>query len=161
MDMDRIEKIRCHPLYREQYRLLQTAEADRIFCRHTLEHFLDVARLMVIYNLEEGTGLSKEHLYATALLHDIGRYEELTQGTPHHEASAKLAGLILKDCSFSSPEIAAIQGAIRHHRDADGTDTPLSQYLYRADKTSRCCFACPAIKDCNWPDSKKNLTLTL
>ncbi|MEG2651301.1 MAG: HD domain-containing protein, partial [Eubacterium sp.] len=73
----------------------------------------------------------------------------------------RLTGIILKDCGFSSPEITEIQGAIRHHRDADAANTPLSNYLYRADKASRCCFACPAIKDCHWPDSKKNLTLTL
>ncbi|ERI70706.1 hypothetical protein HMPREF1548_02087, partial [Clostridium sp. KLE 1755] len=31
--------------------------------------------------------------------------------------------------------------------------------LYRADKKSRSCFACPAEGACSWPPSKKNLLL--
>ena len=31
--------------------------------------------------------------------------------------------------------------------------------LYRADKKSRPCFACPAEGACSWPPSKKNLLL--
>ena len=49
--MKRIDQILSHPVFREQFALLQEAEKDRIFCRHTMEHFLDVARLMYIYNL--------------------------------------------------------------------------------------------------------------
>ena len=33
------------------------------------------------------------------------------------------------------------------------------QVLYRADKKSRPCFACPAEGACSWPPSKKNLLL--
>ena len=73
--MERIQKILNHPLYQEQFKLLQDAEKDREFCRHTMEHFVDVARLMYIYTLEEKTNVSKELIYAAALLHDIGRYE--------------------------------------------------------------------------------------
>ena len=51
--MKRIDQILSHPVFREQFALLQEAEKDRIFCRHTMEHFLDVARLMYIYNLED------------------------------------------------------------------------------------------------------------
>ena len=46
--MKRIDQILSHPVFREQFALLQEAEKDRIFCRHTMEHFLDVARLMYI-----------------------------------------------------------------------------------------------------------------
>ena len=58
--MKRIDQILSHPVFREQFALLQEAEKDRIFCRHTMEHFLDVARLMYIYNLEDQAGFSKE-----------------------------------------------------------------------------------------------------
>ena len=75
--MKRIDQILSHPVFREQFALLQEAEKDRIFCRHTMEHFLDVARLMYIYNLEDQAGFSKEMIYATGLLHDIGRYEQM------------------------------------------------------------------------------------
>ena len=66
--MERIQKILNHPLYQEQFKLLQDAEKDREFCRHTMEHFVDVARLMYIYTLEEKTNVSKDLIYAAALL---------------------------------------------------------------------------------------------
>ena len=40
--MKRIRTIQEHPLFMEQYTLLQEAEKDRFFCRHTMEHFVDV-----------------------------------------------------------------------------------------------------------------------
>ena len=65
--MKRIDQILSHPVFREQFALLQEAEKDRIFCRHTMEHFLDVARLMYIYNLEDQAGFSKEMIYAAGV----------------------------------------------------------------------------------------------
>ena len=71
-DMDRVNRIWRHPVYQEHYKKIQELESERIFCRHTPEHFLDVARLMYIYALEEHLELPKELIYASALLHDIG-----------------------------------------------------------------------------------------
>lgn len=158
---------------------LQKAEQDRIFCNHTLTHFLDVARLTYIYSLEEQTAFDKEIIYAAALLHDLGRFEQIDRGTPHDQASAALAGRILPECGFSPQEIAAIQNAILHHRNHP-SESPLPEspqsggdvealpyadrlavWLYRADKQSRCCFACDAEAKCNWSREKKNLTLVL
>lgn len=158
--MKRIDQILSHPVFREQFALLQEAEKDRIFCRHTMEHFLDVARLMYIYTLEDQAGFSKEMLYAAGLLHDIGRYEQMEQGTPHHLAGARLAEIILTDCGFSPEEQEPILAAIRSHRVKDTAETPLfSRYLYRADKQSRNCFSCPARAACNWPEEKMNLAI--
>lgn len=155
--MKRIRLIRQHELFLEQFRLLQDAEKDRIFCRHTMEHFLDVARLMYIYSLENESGLSKELIYAAALLHDIGRYEQIALGTPHHESGARMAGIILPECGFSPEETKRIQSAIICHRSSGAqTEDLLSVYLYRADKQSRNCFCCPANADCNWDEDKKN-----
>ena len=160
ISMKRIDQIVSHPVFREQFTLLQEAEKDRIFCRHTMEHFLDVARLMYIYTLEDQAGFSKEMLYVAGLLHDIGRYEQMEQGTPHHLAGARLAELILTDCGFSPEEQEPILAAIRSHRVKDTAETPLfSRYLYRADKQSRNCFSCPARAACNWPEEKMNLTI--
>lgn len=159
--MERIHKIQTHPVFMEQYRLLCAAEKDRVFCRHTMEHFLDVARLMYIYNLEAGARLSRELIYAAALLHDIGRYEQLVLGTPHDIASAAIAETILKDCGFGDVEIAAVKKAILGHRNPASREHPdlLTAYLYRADKLSRNCFACPSEKQCNWPLEKKNMKI--
>ena len=76
----------------EQIRVL---EQDRIFCRHDTTHFLDVARIAYIENLENGLGLAKEEIYAAALLHDIGRHLQYTRGIPHEQASAMEAEGIL------------------------------------------------------------------
>ena len=51
--MKRVNLIYRHPLYQKKYNALQKAEEHRKFCNHTLEHFLDVARLMYIYSVEQ------------------------------------------------------------------------------------------------------------
>lgn len=160
--MERIHRIQNHPVFANQYRLLQEAESERFFCRHTMEHFLDVARLMYIYNLEEGAGIDKELIYAAALLHDLGRYEQISRGTPHHIAGARIAGPIMRDCGFGEQEIRAVQEAIESHRTQGGQSEShlLSSYLYRADKQSRNCFSCRAVAECNWPPEKKNMVIS-
>ena len=157
--MERIHRIQRHPLFQTLCKNLRDAETDRVFCRHTMEHFLDVARLMYIFALEDGAKLRKDVIYAAALLHDIGRYEQIVSGMPHDLAGARLAGEIMQDCGFNADEIACVQGAILEHRtqaDAAGREV-LSAYLYRADKLSRLCFVCPAQAACNWPVEMKNL----
>lgn len=155
--MERIQHIYRHPLFREQFARLQEAEKDRIFCRHTMEHFLDVARLMYIYSLENKNDIDKELIYAAALLHDIGRYEQIALGTPHHESGSRMAGIILPECGFSPEETRRIQNAIACHRSSHAqTEDLLSIYLYKADKQSRNCFCCPANPECNWNESQKN-----
>ena len=152
--MERIRLLQQHPLFRQLYDALQKAEESRPFCRHNMEHFLAVARLMRIYNLEEGAGISKELLYGAALLHDLGRAEK---GTSHEIAGAKIAGNILPDCGFGPGEIEEIREAILGHRTGARSKSLLGTYLYRADKASRSCFCCPARKECNWPREKMNL----
>lgn len=155
--MERIQLIWHHPVFQEQFAMLQEAEKDRIFCRHTMEHFLDVARLMYIYSLENQDELDKELIYAAALLHDIGRYEQIAKGTPHHESGARIAGVILPECHFTAEETGQILRAIRKHRSFDAhPEELLSDYLYRADKQSRNCFCCPAKTECSWKEEKKN-----
>ena len=157
--MERIHRIQKHPLFQTLCKKLRDAETERVFCRHTLEHFLDVARLMYIFALEDGAKLRKDVIYAAALLHDIGRYEQLVSGTPHDLAGARLAGEIMPDCGFNTDETACVQGAILEHRNQDGevSREDLSTYLYRADKLSRLCFVCPTQAMCNWPMEMKNL----
>lgn len=147
-------------LYQEKYKSLQKIEKTRKYCGHDISHFLDVARLMWTYNTENGTGLKRDVVYATALLHDIGRYDEAVNGKPHHEAGADLAGEILKSTKFTSKEKEEIAEAIRTHRDANFNDeNSLRGYLYRADKRSRACFCCKAANTCSWPIKKRNLLI--
>ena len=157
--MDRVNEIMRHPVFSEHLTRLETLEQTRYFCRHGLPHLLDVARMMWIAALERQLPLSREMVYATALLHDLGRVEQIEEGIPHHQASAQLAARILPDAGFGKEEIARIQDAIASHR-SDGGENILGQLLYWADKKSRACWMCPAKDDCNWPDEKKNWEIT-
>ena len=156
--MKRVDAILRHPLFEEKLRLLDELEAERAFCRHDLTHLMDVARLMWIDVLERGLAIDCETVYAAALLHDLGRAEQIRHGIPHEQASAALAETILPDAGFSAEEIAAVIAAIRCHRGSAPADTrnALGEILYRADKACRLCWRCGARGACNWPEERKN-----
>ena len=102
--MNRINAILKDPEYQTYLREIGICEKDRIFCRHNMAHFLDVARLAWIFNLEEHMNLERERIYAAALLHDIGRHLQYREGIPHEKASEKLAAPILERCGFENKE---------------------------------------------------------
>ena len=158
--MDRINRILENKQYQEYLALNELAEKDRKFCYHDIGHFMDVARIGMILNLEEQVKIDKELLYGAALLHDIGRFKQYQDGTPHEKASAELARGILRECGFNDLETHDIISAIENHRYGRiSGECNLDGVLYRADKLSRACFACKAEKDCNWKGDKKNLTV--
>ena len=66
-NMDRIDKILKHNLFLENLQKIEAAEADRCFCRHDMAHFLDVARIGMIINLEESLEIPGELIYGAAL----------------------------------------------------------------------------------------------
>lgn len=98
--MERVNRIWNHPVYQNALGKLTAYEAEREFCRHTPEHFLAVARLTYLLALENGVAADREVIYAAGLLHDMGRYLQYENGTPHDEAGVMLAGPILQDCGF-------------------------------------------------------------
>ncbi len=160
--MERINRICGHPLWKESLQKIQEWERNRIFCRHTIEHFLDVARIAYIENLEKNLHFSKEIIYAAAMLHDIGRHLQYMQGIPHEQGSAMIAEKILEECGFEEAEQEEILTAIRSHREQEtayGDD--LAGMLYRADKKSRNCIFCAAAQECYWSMEKKNLVITV
>lgn len=160
-ELPRVDAIWRDDVYQESYRRLERLETDRAFCRHGMRHLLDTARIMWILNLEEGLGLDREVVYATALLHDIGKAEQYEHGEPHELVGERLAAEILDrmpvELSFSREERDAILAAIRGHRRLRPDAEPLERLLYRADKASRPCFACPVRDACSWPEEKMNL----
>lgn len=158
-DMTRVNAIWHHPLYQQNLKELLQLEADRTFCRHTPEHFLDVARLTYIFALEHGITCSRELIYCTALLHDIGRAKQYKDGTPHDKAGVEIAEKILSDLDFLPKEKKQILTAIGEHRSPGGDVPILSRLIYEADKKSRMCFICPAEKKCYWELSKKNMSI--
>lgn len=162
--MEILEAIRKHPLYVDYYKKLKDAEKDRRFCRHQMEHLLDVARIAYILDLEQNLGIRKEVIYAAALLHDIGKYRQYAEGIPHDLASAEIAEKILEDLpenAFSLEEKREILQAIRGHRCMREDMTALERLLYVSDKKSRMCFACSAESECNWSAEKKNMEIEI
>lgn len=162
--MKEIEAIRNHPLYVNYYKKLKKAEADRIFCKHQMSHLLNVARIAYIYNLEQNMGFRKEVIYATAILHDIGKYKQYKKNIPHEIASAELAETILNEIPeeyFSEDEKSQIIQAILEHRKLQENMSDLGRLIYVSDKKSRACYICPAEKECNWSKQKKNLELEI
>lgn len=149
-----------HDLFKKSYQEIQQYEKTRIFCKHDMIHFLDVARLMMILNIKENLYIKEDVIYAVALLHDIGRCQQYQNGRQHHLASAEIAQEILQVCDFSEDEKQQIINAILKHRDSKiASEKNLYGLLYRADKLSRNCFCCEARTLCNWSDEKKNLEL--
>ena len=163
--MKRVQAVWEHPLYQQNLKDLTRLEADRVFCRHTPEHFLDVARLAYIFALERKLNCSRELIYCTALLHDIGKWEQYENGTPHELSSARIAEEILSGLPphlrFSPEETETILTAIRGHRKLRETPELLEALLYESDKASRTCFSCPASEACNWDTTKKNKEIDL
>lgn len=153
---DKMNQILMSPCFQEFIKKNQDCEHDRIFCRHGLDHALDVARIAYIVNLEQGLGYTKDLIYSMALLHDIGKWQEYADGTPHDEASAALAGEILTECGFTEAEASEIREAILLHRSQGTADSTLRHLLYYADKKSRSCFSCAAAKECYWKEEKRN-----
>lgn len=158
--MDRIDKILNHDLFIFHLRQNEESETERKFGQHDLTHFLNVARIGEIINLESRLGIDREWIYAAALLHDMGRHVQYEDGTPHELASAKIAPQILRECGFDDSETGVIIDAIKCHRDSSvaGEDN-LRGVLYRADKASRNCFACEVEEECHRDADKKNLKI--
>ncbi len=158
--MNRVNAVWQHETYQSCLSKLKTWEEKREFCRHTPEHFLDVARLTWILALEQGIPAKKEIVYAAGLLHDIGRFRQYEEGIPHEQASAELAEQILRDCGFDEEEREQILELIWEHR-TKGQEETLASLFYRADKLSRSCYSCPAREKCDWPKEKKNLEIRI
>lgn len=126
-------------------------EKDRFFCRHGFEHGLNVARIAYVYLLEKGElDLSKECIYAAAVLHDIGRWVEYETGADHAEASALLARPLLEACRFEPEDIQVILTGIREHRRHQANNlSPLGEALALADDWARSCLYCGAQALCS------------
>lgn len=132
-------------------------EKGRKFCKHNLRHFLDVARIAQLINLEESLRFERELIYITAILHDIGKSFQYENGTPHEIASWEIAKNILENYQFNENEIELIKQGILGHRNKKGEG--FSLLIYRADKLSRQCITCKVINECNWSDEKKNFKI--
>lgn len=151
--MDRVNRIINHALFKKHLEMLKDLERDRVFCKHDLQHMLDVSRLAWIHVLSDHLPFDKDIIYAIGLLHDIGRVEQYIDGFPHAQASVNMARIILPECGFETVEINIICNAIIHHH-SDSEDT-LQSIIFLADKASRLCSFCQAKSNCKWPEKNK------
>jgi HD superfamily phosphodiesterase len=165
--MKRVHSILEDEAFTNIMKMIEEKEVDRLFCKHNYDHVLSVARIAYILYLEEYVNSEKtqnteelrymkELIYATALLHDIGRYSVYEEHMNHREAGPIVARPILEAAGFTEKEIETISYAIEKHGDYPDEPNSLAGMLYRADKMSRNCFDCKAEKDCNWSEEKKN-----
>ncbi|GAB6167644.1 HD domain-containing protein [Clostridium carnis] len=155
--MNKVNEILHNKKYKDLIEKLNKYEEDRIFCKHNIEHFLDLSRIAYIRVLEENIKCSKEVIYAIGLLHDIGRVLEYEDGTPHHIGSVALAKNLLEETDFNEIEKNLIIECIEGHRN-EGNNY-LAKIIYESDKLSRNCFMCNASKECKWNKEKKNLDI--
>lgn len=155
--MPRLREAVKHPLYQLHYYKIQELERDREYCHHDMEHFLDVARIAYIRNLELHLGFEKELIYLVALLHDIGKDRQYLEEIPHEIASAEIAKAILNDLrgACSDEEISWILQGILGHR------IEKENLFYWSDKRSRKCFACPVKDSCKWKLEEKNMEIII
>lgn len=156
---ERVNKIYTNETYKKYLRNISLYEVNRLYCKHNMEHFLDVARIMYIINLENNLNFSKDIIYGCALLHDIGRSLEYTESFEHHIGSSIIARDILPTCDFSNYEIDIICNAIEKHRNQLQIENSLNSLLYISDKLSRNCFSCNETKTCKWDKKKMNLQI--
>lgn len=152
---DRINLILHNDKFNEYLNKNNALEKSREFCIHDINHLIDVARIAYIIVLEKNINYSKDIIYAAALLHDIGRWQQYEQNIPHEAASAKLSKYILEQSNYNSSEIDLIYKAIINHRKASDENT-LDYIIYKSDKISRKCFNCVSINKCKWSQDKKN-----
>lgn len=143
--------------YQDCLKRTKDHEKKRKFCKHNLSHFLDVARIATIKSRESHLDVSKDLIYTTALLHDIGRFLQYEEKIPHEVASYNLALEFLENLDFSIEEKTTILDAVLNHRNPEAKG--FSLIFYESDKGSRSCFSCSQEKQCRWAKEKKNLTI--
>ena len=158
MRNNRVNSIINNNTYKEAIVKLEEYEEKREFCKHDMEHFMNVSRIAYIMTLEEGLNYSKDVIYAIGLLHDIGRVKQYEDGTNHDIASVEMSVEILKGTDFTKDEIDVILNGIANHRKE--SDNKLEEIIYKADKLSRQCFRCEAENECYWSKEKKNFRIT-
>lgn len=156
--MKKVNEILHNKKYIRYINEIEILEKDRVYCRHDMKHFLDMARIAYILVLEEGLNYSKEVIYGIGLLHDIGRSEEYKNNINHDEAGADIAKEILEETSYTDDEKKLIINAIINHGNKN-SDNKLFEIIYRSDKLSRNCFECKAEKECYWSKEKKNMII--
>ena len=149
--LPRVNELIDNPIYEKHMLKIEKAEKERSYCKHGFDHGLAVARIAHSFLLEQGdTSVSKEVIYAAALLHDIGRWVEYETGEDHAQVSATLAVPLLEESGYCPEEMKVIVQGISEHRIHSGENlSPLGRALALADDWARDCRQCKAKDRCH------------
>lgn len=158
--------------YRRLLMEVEDLEENREYCRHGLEHLLDVARISYIMILEDNANISKDLVYAAALFHDIGRGKAYQSGGNHDKVSADIAKKLLPDYGYNNDEVNQICDAIVSHsgrvnieefkkKRQDKIKLSIADYLKVSDQLSRNCFSCKVSDNCKWNEEEKNTNIKI
>ena len=158
------QKILEHKQYQDYLGRLNQLEQNRIYCKHDLNHLLDVARICTILAQEQGITTNKNIVYAASLLHDIGRFNP--DVSSHEKLSGEIARSILPECGYLDDEIGQVIDLIHSHRGRDSVERIRKMHLDKqldlkdcfrlADQLSRNCFCCQAADTCKWKVEERN-----
>lgn len=159
MNLELTNRILTNETYCKELDRLRKLEKDRVFCGHDIEHFLDVARIVMIICMEKNIEVEPDVIYSASLLHDIGRAEEYTENIPHHIAGKKKAEKILNETGCCEDMKKKILSLIFNHSNEDNEKDSPESIFYTADKKSRLCFACASRDICNWHENRKNIKI--
>ena len=170
MELEYTQQLLENQEYLALVKRLEQQEKQRLFCRHGLSHFLDVARIAWIITLEqiEQEGMNVEHLaqykdqiYLTALLHDLGRLAEYNHIRSHDHAQegVNIAWKFLKRIGYPEHKAREIVNAIKEHSGNKKSNYDLSNIIQMADNRSRNCFFCGAQEQCYWSEERRNKTI--
>lgn len=171
--MKRIELLLNDKQYGEYIKYNSDEENGIKYCRHGLQHHIDVARIAYILVLEHNdlnyfareAGLNdklaaKEIIYAAGLLHDIAKWKEIQDGVEHAAYGARLARDILPRAFFNAGEVDQICRAIYEHRNISRDMSFLGERLHRADNLSRICGQCEERSSCPKRSTKEMSVIT-
>ncbi len=177
------DRVLKHPLFVEVMEKIKVLEASRIYCRHHLEHGIDVARMAWIYYLEDRMdGMAKvwtmrpqmnypewreekeemkDLIYTCALLHDLGRVAQYETGIHHSVAGIPLVKEILSDIQVPTEWEPQILDVVSEHSQGEYSEDckNLEYYIMKADHDCRLCFACQAKDTCKWSEEEMNHTV--
>ncbi len=162
--MEYTKKLLNSSHFLELQREIRILERKRIYCKHEIDHLLDVCRIAwIMYlekNLQKGIDIiekEKDKIYLSGLLHDIGRVAQYQTGEHHAEAGVRIAGELLEEIGYPSTLQSEILQIISgHHGRGYPVEDTIASYICQADHLSRNCFLCEATGTCKWEENEKN-----
>lgn len=160
----RTEELLNNRLYQEELEKLLSYEKDRMFCKHDLTHFKQVAHIASVVARQNQLSIPEAEIEITALLHDMGRVKQYEKGISHEKAGVAFAGEILFSLGCDLDMVHRVCHAIAHHSMRENSEfrltkahemKELGELISYADQFSRTCYSCKVRGECKWKEEEK------